>query len=84
MRKQQSSTHNPIEPHPYANLLHELEVLRSELTALEQISAKTLQQVNPLHLASAINLIHYLGLRRRDMRPLQERFIVDPHFKTIV
>ena len=59
--------------HPYASLLHELEVLRSELKELEKLFATSLQRANPLHLAGAINLVHYLGLRRRDMRPLQER-----------
>ena len=73
MSKQQSSSRKPKELHPYASLLSELDALRSELKALEQSSATTLQQANPLHLASAINLIHYLGMRRRDMRPLQER-----------
>src|SRR5450756_2332197 len=73
MTKQQSNYHKSEEPHPYAGLLHELEELRSELKELEQLSTTALQQVNPLHLVSAINLVHYLGLRRRDMRPLQER-----------
>jgi len=73
MSKQQSSSHKSGEQHPYAGLLHELEELRSELKELEQLSAITLQHVNPLHLASTINLIHYLGLRRRDMRSLQQR-----------
>lgn len=73
MSKQQSSSHKSEELHPYAGLLHELEELRSELKKLEQQSAAILQHVNPLHLASTVNLIHYLGLRRRDMRSLQER-----------
>ncbi len=73
MSKQQSSPHKPREKHPYAGLLHELEELRNELKELEHLSAKTLQHTNQLHLASTINLIHYLGLRRRDMRSLQER-----------
>ena len=73
MSKQQSSSRKSRELHPYAGLLHELEELRSELKELEQLSATTLQHVNPLHLASTINLVHYLGLRRRDMRSLQER-----------
>jgi pyruvate kinase len=59
--------------HPYASLLHELEELRNALKELERLFATSLQQVNPLHQASAINLVHYLGIRRRDMRPLQER-----------
>ncbi|MCR4298561.1 MAG: pyruvate kinase [Gallionella sp.] len=61
------------EVHPFASLLEELEILQRELMELEQLSATTLQRSNPLHLASAVNLMHYLGLRRRDMRPLQER-----------
>lgn len=59
--------------HPFACLLEELEVLQRELMELEQLSATTLQRSDALHLAGAVNLIHYLGLRRRDMRPLQER-----------
>lgn len=70
---EQSISHKPREMHPYASLLHELEELRSELKELEQLSATTLQHANPLHLASTINLVHYIGLRRRDMRSLQER-----------
>jgi pyruvate kinase len=73
MSKQQSSSRKSGEQHPYAGLLHELEELRKELKELEQLSATALQQANPLHLASAINLVHYLGIRRRDMRPLQNR-----------
>ncbi|WP_305621647.1 pyruvate kinase [Nitrosomonas sp.] len=61
------------ELHPYASLLNELEGLRSELLALEYSSSATLQHVNPSHLSSTVNLIHYLGLRRRDIRSLQER-----------
>lgn len=59
--------------HPFARLLDELEALRGELDELEQSSAETLKHVHPLHRASAVNLAHYLGLRRRDMRPLQEK-----------
>ena len=59
--------------HPFASLLEDIEVLQRELMELAQSSATTLQHTNPLHLASAVNLIHYLGLRRRDMRPLQAR-----------
>jgi len=68
-----SSLHQPDEPHPYADLLDELEALRSDLKDIEQSSTTTLQHANSLHLASTLNLIHYLGLRRRDMRSLQER-----------
>ena len=73
MSNQQASSPQVAELHPYAGLLQELEELRNELKELEQLFAPSLQQVNPLHLESAINLVHYLGMRRRDMRPLQER-----------
>ncbi|MDO8810982.1 MAG: pyruvate kinase [Gallionella sp.] len=70
---QPDESHHQGEEHHFACLLDELEVLQQELMELAQSSATTLQHSNPLHLASAVNLIHYLGLRRRDMRPLQER-----------
>ncbi|MDP2823841.1 MAG: pyruvate kinase [Sulfuritalea sp.] len=70
---EQSISRKPREMPPYAGLLHELDALRGDLMEFEHQSAKTLQSANPLHLAGAINLIHYLGLRRRDMRSLQER-----------
>lgn len=73
MSKQRSSSRKHNELHLYASLLDELDALRGELKKLEQSSTSALQQANPLHLASAVNLVHYLGLRRRDVRPLQER-----------
>lgn len=73
MLKQQLSSSKSEEPHPYASLLHELEELRSELLELERSSSTALQHANPSHLSSTINLMHYLGMRRRDIRSLQER-----------
>ena len=73
MVKQKPSLSKSEELHPYASLLNELEGLRSELLELEYSSSTTLQNINPSHLFSAVNLIHYLGLRRRDIRSLQER-----------
>jgi pyruvate kinase len=73
MGKQQNSPDEIASLHPYAGLLNELEELRKELKALEQLFTPSLQQIHPRHLGSAINLVHYLGIRRRDMRPLQER-----------
>lgn len=73
MIKQKPGSRKSEELHPYASLLNELEGLRSELLALEYSSSATLQHVNPSHLSSTVNLIHYLGLRRRDIRSLQER-----------
>ena len=73
MIKQKPGSRKSEKSHPYASLLNELEGLRSELLTLECSSSTTLQHVHPSHLFSAVNLIHYLGLRRRDIRSLQER-----------
>lgn len=56
----------------YARLLDQLEMLQRDLMALENGSVDILRRVDALHLARAANLVHYLGLRRRDVRPLQE------------
>jgi len=73
MRKIKLSATDSLELHPYAGLLQELGDLRKELENLEHSSSAIFTRTNPLHLASTINLIHYLGLRNLDMRPLQER-----------
>jgi pyruvate kinase len=57
----------------YADLLQELKALQQDLIMLEAESAEILQKVDARHRASAANLVHYLALRRRDMRPLQEK-----------
>ncbi|MBN9691994.1 MAG: pyruvate kinase [Verrucomicrobia bacterium] len=54
-------------------LIQELEELRRQLLAAERKAAKRLAAVRPAQRISALNLIHYLALRRRDLRPLQER-----------
>lgn len=54
-------------------ILHELAAIRKELTADESRSAALLDRVHPNHRASSHNLVHYLALRRRDLRPLQLR-----------
>ena len=58
----------------------ELHALQAELVALRHTlhdeidqSESLLAGVHPDRKASAINLLHYLALRRRDMRPLQRR-----------
>lgn len=71
--KQRLSSQNSTEPHPYASLLYELKELKDELKELEQLSALKLQHVNPRHFSDALNLVHCLGLMRRDMRSLQKR-----------
>lgn len=57
----------------YAQILDELTVLRDDLVKSENTFIDSLNKVNSKHLVGALNLIHYLGLRRKDVRPLQER-----------
>lgn len=57
----------------YADLLQELAALHRNLTIAESESTEILQKVDTRHWASAANLLHYLGLRRHDVRPLQEK-----------
>lgn len=56
----------------YSGALQELQVLQQELLTLEHASTDILQGVDSRHHQSARNLIHYLGLRRKDIRPLQQ------------
>lgn len=50
-----------------------LMLLKTEMLALEQRHAKLLEGVAPEHLSSARNLLHYLAMRKQDLRTLQTR-----------
>jgi pyruvate kinase len=54
-----------------AQALRELLAIRQELVAEPARLSAHLQDVHPKNRASAVNLLHYLALRRRDLRPLQ-------------
>lgn len=54
-------------------VLRELTAIRAEMIAETVTSATRLSHVHPHYQASARNLLHYLALRRRDLRPLQLR-----------
>jgi pyruvate kinase len=56
-----------------ADLVAAIAALRRELIALEARSQDRLRSVNPAHRAGAANLVHYVGLRRHDVRQLQEQ-----------
>ncbi|MDP3088886.1 MAG: pyruvate kinase [Methylotenera sp.] len=73
-------SHNKFEPKinlqdatevSYLQLLKELQVLYNKLLDSEKIAPERLLKINSHHHQGAINLIHYLALRRQDMRPLQ-------------
>ena len=56
-----------------AQLTHELEEIRQELIETEAKAGPLLGGVHPTQLKSARNLVHYLALRRTDLRPIQTR-----------
>lgn len=53
-------------------LIHGLERIRKGMVRLECRCARVLDRLHPAHRESGRNLIHYLALRRHDIRPLQE------------
>jgi pyruvate kinase len=54
-------------------LIQDVEGVRCDMVRLADDSADLLQNVHPDRQASARNLLHYLALRSRDLRPLQTR-----------
>jgi pyruvate kinase len=62
----------PIHPESIADLLRELRALRESMSAFEARHAEALRKVVPTYQASARNLLHYLAMRRRDLRALQQ------------
>lgn len=55
----------------FERLIPSLTMLRDEALRLEQNFAEELVQIEPVYRASARNLLHYLGVRRHDIRNLQ-------------
>ena len=53
-------------------LLRQLELLRAEMIQLEETSLPRID-LHPDHQISARNLLHYMALRRNDIRDLQQR-----------
>ena len=57
----------------FEELIDEFLCLRRDLLGLEKDSRDALDQVHASHRDSAENLLHYIALRSRDLRPLQLR-----------
>src|ERR1700683_769102 len=64
-----TNSHDPQLP----LLIQELEDLHSEMLTLANENLPVVLQVHKDNQASAGNLLHYLALRRHDIRELQER-----------
>ena len=56
---------------PFAQVSGLLEQLERELLELESEMSLAIQAVPITHRESAKNLVHYVALRKRDLRPLQ-------------
>lgn len=54
-------------------VLQELLVIREEMVANASLSQSRVEEIHPHFVDSARNLLHYLALRSRDVRPLQLR-----------
>ena len=54
-------------------LIHELEDLHAEMVNLTQENLPLFALIHPENQSGAMNLLHYLALRRHDMRGLQDR-----------
>src|SRR5262245_65017448 len=56
----------------FEGLVEQLSALRAELIALAAEAVEEIGQADSAHRKSARNLVHYLGLRRQDLRRLQD------------
>ena len=54
-----------------AELALELHALRESMLRLEAAHVETLHAIAPRYRASARNLLHYIAMRRQDLRALQ-------------
>jgi pyruvate kinase len=57
----------------FARTIDEFASIRQDMLGLIDDSADLLKDIHPQHQFSARNLLHYLALRSRDLRPLQAR-----------
>jgi pyruvate kinase len=65
----------PIALGSIESLIRELTELRVEMLRHEAVGLAQAGALDPAHRLGASNLLHYLALRRRDVRPLQERLM---------
>lgn len=68
-----STVYDPTPTDAFDGLLHELESLREDIEQQVSLTVKRLPVLTPERLESAENLLHYLALRARDIRSLQDR-----------
>lgn len=67
------SSASPWDSHVLAELIDELTAIRTSCVEMEQALEAQLGDQHPSYRRSARNLLHYVALRRRDIRELQKR-----------
>ncbi|MBP2669559.1 MAG: Pyruvate kinase, partial [Deltaproteobacteria bacterium] len=60
-------------PEQLRQLIDSLEAIRSDMIGLETALPESGRDIHPSNALSAANLLHYLALRRHDVRHLQEQ-----------
>ncbi|MGZ9163467.1 MAG: pyruvate kinase, partial [Candidatus Deferrimicrobiaceae bacterium] len=75
MSAKRSGTPGPPDwlPGQLRQLIDALESIRSDMVGLEAALSEPGRDIHPSHALSAANLLHYLALRRHDVRQLQEQ-----------
>lgn len=73
MTEEQNDETKRLEHADYESMFHELAAIRSGILAEAARSESLLDEVYPVYRESARNLLHYLTLRHRDLRALQQR-----------
>jgi pyruvate kinase len=68
-----SSCAPPWDTHVLAELIDEFAAIRASCLEIERAFDADLRDVHPTYRDSASNLLHYVGLRRGDIRALQKR-----------
>jgi len=63
-------------PDPLRKLIDSLESIRSEMVDLESVLSERGRDIHPSQLPSAANLMHYVALRRHDVRQIQEQLAI--------
>ena len=74
MSAKRSGTPGPPDwlPEQLRQLIDALESIRSDMVGLEAALSEPGRDIHPSHALSAANLLHYIALRRHDVRQLQE------------
>lgn len=73
MNEARQTLSNDSDENAIGTVLKELLAIRAEIITESARSAKLLDEIHPNFRESARNLLHYLALRRRDVRPLQRK-----------